>query len=259
MALQAEMVWAFMAPPTFATERVIVAAALEPAYEVGGDAFDYSLLGDRLNVSIFDAAGHDLTAGLIASVAMAGCRNTRRSGGDLLESVTCVDQAIAGRFDPSRFATALLCELDIAAGELTWIVCGHPPPLLIRDNQVVKELRREPHLPLGLACDDAPPQIHHEQLQPGDRVLLYTDGVVEGRGPDGDEFGLKRLSEFIIRHSTRGMSAPETLRRLNRTIVDYQNGRLTDDATTLLVEWMPADSRRQLTPQLEAGGSATDW
>jgi hypothetical protein len=249
MALQAEMEWAFMAPPTFATERVMVAAALEPAYEVGGDAFDYSLLGDRLSVSIFDAAGHDLTAGLIASVAMASCRNTRRSGGDLLESATRVDHAIADQFDRSRFATALLCELNIATGHLTWIVCGHPAPLLIRDSQVVKELLREPHPPLGIAYEGAPPQIHHEQLQPGDRLLLYTDGVVEGRGPDGRQFGLQRLSDFVIRHSARGLSAPETLRRLNRAIVDYQRSRLTDDATTLLLEWMPADLAQQVTAQ----------
>jgi hypothetical protein len=75
MALQAELVWAFLAPRTFATDRVLLAASLEPAYEVGGDAFDYSLLGDHLHVSIFDALGHDLSAGLLASVGMASCRS----------------------------------------------------------------------------------------------------------------------------------------------------------------------------------------
>ncbi|MBC6470143.1 serine/threonine-protein phosphatase [Actinomadura alba] len=247
LAMQAEMEWAFMAPPTFATERVLVAAALEPAYEAGGDAYDYSLLGDRLSVAVIDAAGHDLTAGLIASVAMAGCRNTRRSGGDLLDLVDCVDHAIAGQFDESRFATALICELDIATGLLTWVVCGHPPPLLIRENQVVKELVREPHLPLGIRCGDVPPVVHSEQLQPGDRLLLYTDGVVEGRGADGRQFGLKRLSDFVIRNSARGMSAPETVRRLTHAVVDYQQGRLSDDSTILLLEWMSGDAGRQLT------------
>jgi Stage II sporulation protein E (SpoIIE) len=247
LALQAEMEWAFMAPPTFATERVLVAAALEPAYDAGGDAYDYSLLGDRLSVAVFDAAGHDLTAGLIASVAMAGCRNTRRSGGDLLDLVDCVDHAIADHFDETRFATALLCELDIATGRLTWVVCGHPPPLLIRKNQVVKELVREPHLPLGVRCEDIPPQVHGEQLEPGDRLLLYTDGVVEGRGADGRQFGVKRLSDFVIRHSARGMSAPETLRRLTQAVVDYQQGRLADDSTIVLLEWMPGDPGHQLT------------
>jgi hypothetical protein len=251
VTLPAEMVWAFMTPPTFATDQVIVAATLEPAYEVGGDAFDYSLLDDRLHVSIYDASGHDLAAGLITSVAMAACRNTRRSGGDLAEMVECADNAIAGQFDASRFATALVCDLHVATGKLTWIACGHPPPLLIRDNKVIKELIRDPRPPLGIADHNSDvvrrPPVHTEQLQPGDRILLYTDGVVEGRADDGSQFGLERFSDLIIRNSAAGLPAPETLRRLNRAIVDYQHGRLSDDATTVLLEWMPHDASSQLT------------
>jgi len=83
MALQAELIWGFLVPRTFATDRVLVAVTLEPAYDAGGDAFDYSLLGDHLHVSIFDALGHDLAAGLLASVGVASCRSTRRAGGTL--------------------------------------------------------------------------------------------------------------------------------------------------------------------------------
>jgi serine phosphatase RsbU (regulator of sigma subunit) len=82
------MVWAFLASRTFATGGVMVTATLEPAYEVGGDAYDYSLIGDRLHVSVFAAVGHDLAAGLLASVAMASCRSARRSGGTLQDIVT---------------------------------------------------------------------------------------------------------------------------------------------------------------------------
>ena len=255
MALQAEMVWAFLAPTTFATEQVIVAAVLEPAYEVGGDAFDYSLLGEHLHVSLFDAAGHDLAAGLIASVAMASSRTTRRSGGALADIAARADHAIAGQFGASRFATALLCDLNVATGELAWIPCGHPPPLLIRDNKVVKELFRRPWLPLGLAgtpgaaasdTGDLSPPVYTEHLEPRDRILLYTDGVVEGRAR-GSQFGLERLTDFIIRHSASGTPAPETLRRLNHAILDHQHGRLSDDATTVLIEWMPDNPGNQLT------------
>jgi len=63
MAVQAELIWGFLVPRTFATDRVLVAATLEPAYEAGGDAFDYSIRGDHLHVSIFDALGHDLAGG----------------------------------------------------------------------------------------------------------------------------------------------------------------------------------------------------
>ncbi|MGI5224611.1 PP2C family protein-serine/threonine phosphatase [Actinoallomurus sp. CA-142502] len=251
MAVQAEMAWAFMPPRTLATNRVILAAALEPAYDVGGDAFDHSLSGDHLIFSIFDSVGHDLTAGLISSVAMASCRASRRSGGALADAAEQADAAIAGQFGESRFATALLCDLDMGTGELRWIPCGHPPPLLIREGRVLKQLIRDPRLPLGLEETvqgrRTSSTVHSENLRPGDRLLLFTDGVVEARGEDGREFGLTGLSDFVIRNHAEGLTAPETLRRLNQTILGHQHGRLRDDATVVLVEWMPTAPGERLT------------
>ena len=258
MALQAELVWAFLPPRTFATEQVLVSASLEPAYEVGGDAFDYSLLGDHLHVSIFDALGHDLAAGLLASVGIASCRSTRRAGGSLAAIAARADDAIAGFFGDDRFVTALLCDLDVVTGLLRWIPCGHPPPLLIR-SRAVKELARAARPPLGLGDlssrrkkggqdNSASAPLCVERLEPRDRVLLYTDGVTEGRAADGTSFGLQRLADFIIRHTSALLPAPETMRRLNRAIVEYQHGRLRDDATVVLIEWQPDQPGRTLTP-----------
>jgi hypothetical protein len=256
MALQAELIWGFLVPRTFATDRVLVAVTLEPAYEAGGDAFDYSLLGDHLHVSIFDALGHDLAAGLLASVGVASCRSTRRAGGTLSDVARRADNAIAGQFADIRFVTALLCDLDLSTGLFSWIPCGHPPPLLIRGNKVIKELARRPWPPLGLGGidsrgepdDGATAPVYTERLEPGDRVLLYTDGVTEGRSADGAPCALDRLSDFIIRHSNDGTSAPETMRRLNHAISEYQRGRLQDDATIVLVEWLPDHPERNLIP-----------
>lgn len=263
MALQGELVWAFLPPRTFATDRVLVTATTEPAYEVGGDAFDYSVIGDRLNVSIFDGAGHDLAAGLMASVCLASCRSTRRSGGSLTDVASRADRAIVSQFRDTGFVTALLCEVDTATGWFRWIVCGHPAPLLVRGNRVVKELSRQPQFPLGIAHLALLPEhgqgtgeageppaytVHSERLEPGDRILLYTDGVTEGHVPGGPTFGERQLSDFIIRHSDEGTAAPETLRRLNHAILDYQHGRLSDDATIVMVEWTAGQPSPGLTP-----------
>ncbi len=258
VALQAEMVHAFTPPSSFATARVSVSAILEPAYEVGGDAYDYSLLGDRMQVSVLDAAGHDLNAGLVASIAIAACRSTRRAGGSLTDMAQHADRVIAAQFRDIRFATALLCELNTSTGELAWIPCGHPPPLLIRDGKVIKELARPPWLPLGLRLDEASPlgtgaadQLPApctEQLQEGDRLLLYTDGVTEGRDADRSPFGTDRLSDFIIRSTATGLPAPEALRRLDRAVLDFQDGHLSDDATIVLLEWVPGAPRRLASP-----------
>ena len=259
MAPQAELVWAFLPPRTFATPGVQVCATLEPAYEAGGDAFDYALLGDHLHVSIFDALGHDLGAGLLASVALASCRSTRRAGGSLAGIMARADHAIASQFGDSRFVAALLCDLDLVTGLLRWIPCGNPAPLLIRGNRTVIELDRRPQPPLGLVGVmnrqlqgvydvEASAVECTEKLEPGDRLLLYTDGVTEGRAADGVPFGSERLADFIIRHSSVGLPGPETMRRLNRAILDYQHGRLHDDATAVLVEWQPSQAGHDLTP-----------
>jgi hypothetical protein len=250
MALQAELAGACMSSRTFATERVMVAAAVAPVYELAGDAFDCSLVADRLNVSVFDACGHDLAAGLLASVALASCRSTRRSGGTLPETVARADRAVSLQAEADRFVTALMCDLDLETGRLAWISCGHPPPLLIRGRQVIRELSGQPDVPLGLAVaprgrhpgGPAGPMaafMHTEQLEPGDRLLLYTDGVTEARDINGSFFGVAGLTACILRHADTGMPVSETLRRLNRSITGYADGQSVDDATMVLVEWMP--------------------
>ena len=258
MSLQGEMIWALLPPRAFATEHVLLSAFLEPAYEAGGDGFDYSMLGDRLHVSLFDALGHNLSAGLLTSVCLASCRGSRRSGGSLADMVARADRAIVRQFGDYRFVTALLAELDVGTGQLSWVCRGHPAPLLIRGNRTVTEFTRPPELPLGLSVVDAAGDdddaiieatLHTEQLQPGDRVLFYTDGVTEGHTTGGVPFGVERLGRFVIEHTTAGTPAPEIMRQLNHEIMDHQAGELRDDATVVMVEWEPGHARRDLTAE----------
>jgi serine phosphatase RsbU (regulator of sigma subunit) len=259
MSLQGEMIWALLPPRAFATEHVLLSAFLEPAYEAGGDGFDYSMLGDRLHVSLFDALGHDLSAGLLTSVCLASCRSTRRSeDGSLVRTAARADEAIVRQFGDYRFVTALLAELDVGTGRLSWVCRGHPAPLLIRGNRTVTEFTRPPELPLGLSVVDAEGEVddsivkatvHTEQLQPGDRVLFYTDGVTEGHTTGGTPFGVERLGQFVVEHTAAGTPAPEMMRQLNHEIMDHQAGELRDDATVVMVEWEPGHPRRDLTAE----------
>ncbi|MGA5820307.1 PP2C family protein-serine/threonine phosphatase [Kitasatospora sp. NPDC094028] len=240
MSLQAELLWAFLPPRTIGTRDVTSSAVLEPAYEVGGDAFDHSVAGGRLHLSVFDAMGHDLASGGASSVALAACRSTRRAGGDLAAIARAIDRAL-GRWIPDRLLTAVVADLDAATGELSWINCGHPTPLLIRGRHVVAEaLRRRAELPLGLGFHDRGPQpVHHIRLQPGDRVLVYTDGVTDARSSSGETFGEERLTDTIVRHMASGEPAPEALRHLIHALLAHQDHRLRDDATIALAEWHP--------------------
>lgn len=125
MRLPAEMLRAFLPPRTIGSSRCVSTAVLEPAYNIAGDAFDHSVAKNILHTMILDAMGHDLTAGLTTSVAMAAARNARRAGADLADVVNSVDQALT-RWLPDHFSTGVLCRLDAETGRLRWVNCGHP-------------------------------------------------------------------------------------------------------------------------------------
>jgi serine phosphatase RsbU (regulator of sigma subunit) len=240
MELPAEMLRAFLPPRTLGNADVVSTAVLEPAYELGGDAFDHSMTLGHLHAAIFDAMGHDLASGLTTAVAMAGCRNARRNGAPLPEIVGIIDDALA-RWLPEQFCTGILVELDLATGVLRWCNSGHPPPLLIRDHRVLPgALERPAEPPMGLSqLAPGPRTVHEEVLLPGDRVLLHTDGVPEARMRDGTLFGMHRFTDAIIRATAGGELASEVLRRLIHQILDERGSQLRDDATILLLEWKP--------------------
>jgi serine/threonine protein phosphatase PrpC len=234
MSIASELAWQLLPPLTFGCDRAVVSGALAPAYDLGGDSFDYGVDRDTLRIAVFDAMGHGLEAGLLATVAVAAYRNSRRRHLKLGEAAATVDEAIARRFGPERFVTAVLGDLDLNSGRFCWIRAGHPAPLLLRGSKVVKTLAGSGGLPLGLG---APGVEAEEALEPGDQIVFFTDGVTEARSPDGTFFGVDRLADMVSRASAGGNPPPETLRRLVHSILDHQAGDLRDDATAVLVEW----------------------
>ncbi len=245
MSLPAEMQYAVLPPLTFGAGRVVIAGLLAPAYEVGGDAFDYAVNGTIAHVAVFDAVGHGLQASLLSALAVASYRNGRRAGLDLGHAAMEIDHTLAATFGAERFVTAVLGQLDLVTGLFRWVSAGHPAPMLLRGGQMVKELTCPPALPLGLGelAGGGRPQVEaffvaEESLQPGDRLLLITDGVDEARTADGEFFGRQRLAEFAARESSSGLPTPEVMRRLQLALLRHQAGELQDDATTLFVEWL---------------------
>jgi len=234
MSIASELAWQLLPPLTFGCDQVVISGLLAPPYDLGGDAFDYGVDHEVARIAVFDAMGHGLEAGLLATVAVAAYRNSRRRRLKLAETVAAVDQAISEGFGPERFVTAVVAELELATGSFRWIRAGHPAPLLLRGSKVVKTLWGENGLPLGLG---APGEEAEESLEPGDQVVFYTDGVTEARSPDGAFFGTERLADLVGRASAGGNPPPETLRRLVHSILDHQAGDLQDDATAVLVEW----------------------
>ncbi|MDQ6799016.1 MAG: serine/threonine-protein phosphatase [Actinomycetota bacterium] len=235
MTLAAELRWGMLPPLTFTGERVGIACVLEPAYEVAGDAFDYAVNAGVLHFAIFDAMGHGLEASRMASLTVAAYRWARRRRLDLAETFRAMDEALSDEFGEEQFVTAQFGTLDPGRGTLKWLNAGHPAPLLLRGGRVSTELRTPPLLPLGLG--DVATSVAESSLEPGDRLLFFTDGVVEARSPGGERFGQERLIDLTQRALADQQTLAETVRRLVRSVQGHRYGSLDDDATILLVDW----------------------
>jgi hypothetical protein len=246
LSLAAQLQRATLPPMAMTTAAVDVAGILEPAYEVGGDAFDYALNGHILHVGLFDAMGHGLEAATMSTVVLAAYRHGRRNGAELTQLYSAMDGVVAGSF-PGRFTTAQIGWLDMESGQLTWVNAGHPAPLWVRGARVIGELGGAVFRPLGFGRH---PQTRSVQLEPGDRVLLFTDGVVEERVDGGAQFGEARLREMVEATSAEGLPASETVRRLSHALMEARQGRTSDDASLLLLEWKGPPPEDELSPNL---------
>jgi serine phosphatase RsbU (regulator of sigma subunit) len=233
----AELLWQQLPPLTAATAAFTLAGMLEPSYDVGGDAFDYALGEDYISLAVFDAMGHGMSAALMASAALAGYRSARRDGRKLYDQVRAIDEVVADNFPGSAFVTGVLAELDVPSGRLRYVSAGHPAPLLLRAGKVVKELSGGRRTPFGLGTAEL--SVAEEALQPGDWLVLYTDGITEARDASGTFFGERRLADFLTRAVAAGHPPPETVRRLTHAVLDHQSGLLQDDASILLACWGP--------------------
>lgn len=238
MALAAEMQWSLLPPLSFSCPGVQVTGMLEPAYDVGGDSLDYALNGSVLSFGIFDAMGHGLGSAVLSSLAVGAYRHLRREGASLSRLREGMDAALSEQFE-DVFVTALTAELDVGTGVLAWHCAGHPQPLLLRAGEVLAGPDERVALPLGLgvAVGDDSVAPRTVQLESGDAVLLYTDGVIEGRDDGGEQFGLRQLGEHVLQGLRTGFPANEVLRTLVQALRSWQAGDLRDDAALLLVQW----------------------
>ncbi len=240
MSVAAEIQWSLLPPLSMTVPQVEVAGILEPAYEVAGDSFDYALNDDILHVAMIDAMGHGLDAATMATVAIGAYRHTRRANTDLSQVYTFMDRAISDQFGPDHFVTAQMMCLNISTGHVQWVNAGHPAPLLIRDRTVVDRLESPTTLPVGFGGEQ--PLVSQRLLHPGDRLLCFTDGLIEEHQPGGEQFGEEQLIECTNRTARDHTSVRAVARALSHALKRERGGITSDDATLLLIEWRGGDA-----------------
>ncbi|WP_345044378.1 PP2C family protein-serine/threonine phosphatase [Streptomyces sannanensis] len=235
MSVAAEIQWSLLPPLVMSMPHVAVAGILEPAYDVAGDSFDYALNDDILHAAMIDAMGHGLDAATMATVAIGAYRHARRISIGLSEIYAFMDRAIAEQFGPDHFVTAQMMRLNTTTGHLQWVNAGHPAPLLIRDHEVVQELHSPTTLPVGFGGQE--PQISEQTLRRGDRVLCFTDGLIEEHDTGGEQFGEEQLISWINHNERSEAGVRAVVRSLSHTLKRQRGGSTTDDATLFLIEW----------------------
>ena len=214
-----------------------LAGWLEPAGEVGGDTFDFALDRGVLHFSLTDAMGHQVGAAVLATLLVGGLRNARRAGVGLAEQVRLASDGLASHAAAGGFVTGLVGRIDLQARAATIVNAGHPLPLRLRDGRVDR-VPLDPDPPFG-TVPGYEYRVQTLPLDPGDRLLLFTDGMVERNTTEVD-------IESMVASGAR-MHPREAVQHLTHAILEATGGRLHDDATALCLDWHGGAQRDRTT------------
>ena len=228
LSLEAELQHRLL-PASYTCEggQFTLAGWLEPAGDVGGDTFDFSVERDTLHLSMSDAMGHTLNAAVLATVFVGALRNARRRGVNLAEQTQLANKAVYGFADDGDFVTGQVVRLDHASGVARIVNAGHPSPILIREGRA-ETVALAPGLPFGVALDYEY-RVQELELEVGDRLVFLTDGILERNAAD--------VNVMEIVRQTRHLHPREAVQALTQAVVKACGGELRDDATVLCVDW----------------------
>ena len=210
---------------------VQIAGAWQPAREVGGDYFDVIQLDkDRIGICIGDVAGKGITAALLMANLQASFRAFATAEASPQVVCTKLNRFLCANVASGKFVTFFYAVLDADARTLTYENAGHSSGLLLRSNGTTESLQGG-----GAVLGALPDWIYQDyaaQLQPGDKLLLSTDGITEAENAQLEEFGDERLLEAA---RTRNGSALDIQRAIMQQVTAFCGGNFRDDATLLVL------------------------
>jgi len=218
-----------------------------PCYEIGGDYYDFIPRADgRMVIALGDVSGKGTAAALLMSSLHAAIHAQTGSHDSLVETISAVNKYLAENIPPNRFVTLFYAELDPESGALSFLNAGHNPPLIVHAAGTVEQLAAG-GLPLGIR-PNAEYREGRTQLQLGDVLVIYSDGVTEAASPTGEEFGPTRLYEVVQRNVES--SAAGIRDRIESALTKFSQGtQAADDITLVIVK------RQSETRQLAVSGA----
>jgi serine phosphatase RsbU (regulator of sigma subunit) len=226
-------------PGTYTCEagQFTLAAWLEPAGDVGGDTFDFAIDRDTLHLSLTDAMGHTVDAAVLATVLVGALRNARRAGVGLAEQADRANRDLEKYAQSGEFVTGQVTRIDLRAEAATIVNAGHPHPLRLREGRVQPvPLQADPPFGVVPGCSF---QVQQLPLEPGDRLVFLTDGMLERNALDID------IGTLI--EEGADMHPREAVQQLIQAVLEVTGGNLKDDATVLCLDWHGGPPRRRTT------------
>jgi len=211
-----------------------------PCYEIGGDYYDFIEREDgRLVIALGDVSGKGTAAALLMSSLHAAVHAQSASHDSLSATISAVNRYLADNIPANRFVTLFYAELDPASGALSFLNAGHNPPLIVHSAGTVEQLASG-GLPLGIK-PDAEYREGRTQLQKGDVLVIYSDGVTEAVSPTGEEFGATRLYEVVARNVNA--SAAGIRDRIESSLTKFAQGTSAADDITLVIVKRQAEAK----------------
>jgi phosphoserine phosphatase RsbU/P len=213
-----------------------IETAMRPANTVGGDYFDLIDLGeDRLAVVIGDVAGKGMPAALLMALLQGSLRTLITAGLRGAEVVTKLNAHLCANIPSNRLVTFFYGELDRTTGVLDYVNAGHNPPFILRADGPSERLAPTA-IALGI-LPDATFELFAAELEPGDRMLLYTDGITEAANSRDQEYGEERVEAWLRDH--RGHDGSALIEGLIEDVVRFASPvRPRDDMTLMSVSWL---------------------
>lgn len=209
-----------------------IAGDTQPCYEVGGDFFDYCLRDDgRLVIVVADVARKGLGAALLGHYAQAYMRGAVGHERKIETLVARMNDDIAAHSPPNQYVNAAFCDLDHLSGDLAYVNVGHCQPLVVRHGGDAEYLPGR-NLLLGV-LPGVTYESGHTRLEPGEMLVMYTDGITECMGPGNEQYGSERLMTFMRERAS--MDPDGILRDLEAELERFTNGRRPGDDITLMI------------------------
>jgi serine phosphatase RsbU (regulator of sigma subunit) len=234
LTLAAEMQWQLLPGRALRREEFTLGGQMEPAYAVRGDTFDWTAGGEQLTVAVCNGFGDGVTASLLTALTVHALRNARRAGLGLADQAALADQAVYAQYRGDRHVETLLLQFELATGRVRAVDAGSPQVYRQR-GEAVERITLEAQLPLGMFDGT----VYDEQefaVQPGDRLLVVSDGVVDAT-VQSSRYGEQALERAM--RQTRLVPPGEAVRLLLSDVIEQHGGQvgLDDDAVAVCLDW----------------------